>query len=101
MTTPTFAIVVHFEIKPDHAEAFLARVKQQASDSLAKEPGCHQFDVLIDPQDPTKVSLYETYDDANAFESHIQTSHFADFNAVVGEWIANKQLLKLDLLGAS
>jgi quinol monooxygenase YgiN len=98
MNHPTFAIVVTFQIKPEYAEPFLARVQQQASDSLRLEEGCHQFDVLIDETNPEIVVLYETYTDANAFDVHRATSHFADFNEVVTPWIASKGVRRLKLL---
>jgi (4S)-4-hydroxy-5-phosphonooxypentane-2,3-dione isomerase len=98
MPQPTFAIAVTFEIKSEYAEAFRDRVLQQARDSVAKEPGCCQFDVLQDESSPTTFFLYETYLDAQSFEAHRQTSHFADFGSTVGPWVASKQLRRLNLL---
>ena len=45
MQTPTFAIAVTFEIKPECVELFRRRIQQQAKDSITQEPGCCQFDV--------------------------------------------------------
>ncbi len=98
MVLPSFAIAVTFEIKPEHADDFRARVLQQARDSVAKEPGCRQFDVLQDESSPTTFFLYETYVDAQAFEAHRQTTHFADFGSTVGPWVALKQLRRLNML---
>jgi quinol monooxygenase YgiN len=98
MAQPTFAIAVTFEIKPEHADDFRKRVLQQARDSVAKEPGCCQFDVLQDESSPTTFFLYETYVNAQAFEAHRQTPHFADFGSTVGPWVASKQLLRLNVL---
>jgi (4S)-4-hydroxy-5-phosphonooxypentane-2,3-dione isomerase len=98
MTTPGFAVAVTFQIHHQHAADFQARVIQQAQDSLAKEAGCHQFDVLVDPESPTTFFLYETYDDAAAFEVHCNTPHFADFRTTVSPWIDTKDLRKLTLI---
>jgi len=46
-----------------------------------KEPGCKQFDVLVDPQDNTQVMLYEGYNDDQAFEVRQQTPHFKKYLA--------------------
>ncbi len=40
-----FVVTIAVETKPTHSPAFLARVRQQASDSLEGELGCHRFDV--------------------------------------------------------
>lgn len=98
MTKPTFAIAVTFRIRPDSIDAFRTRVLQQARDSVTLEPGCHQFDVLVDESDPAVVFLYETYTNADAFSDHRQTKHFLDFDATVTPWVESKSLLRLSLL---
>lgn len=98
MSQPRFVIAVFFDIKPEHVDAFRRRVLQQASDSLRLEADCHQFDVVIDPQNPQRFFLYETYTDAAAFDAHTKTEHFADFQSCVGDMIASKELHKLELL---
>lgn len=98
MTKPTFAVAVTFEIKPDKIESFIDRVKQQARDSVRLEPGCFQFDVLVDSSDPNIVVLYETYTDPAAFETHKATDHFADFDRAVTDLVVSKQVRCLTLL---
>ncbi|MCD0460438.1 putative quinol monooxygenase [Roseiconus lacunae] len=97
MKHPSFAIAVTFEIKPEHRDAFLQRVLQQASDSVRLEDGCFQFDVLVDEDNPNIVFLYETYADAAAFDTHRATDHFADFSQQVADWVASKTLRRLVL----
>lgn len=98
MTHATFAIAVTFEIKPEHVDSFRRRVIQQAQDSVQKEPGCLQFDVLVDETNAGIIVLYETYIDASAFEDHRKTAHFADFNQTVAPWVENKQVRRLMLV---
>ncbi len=96
MKNPTFAVAVTFEIKPEFIEAFRRRILQQAKDSLAKEPGCCQFDVLTDESNPAVFFLYETYVDAAAFQSHRETPHFADYDRTVIDWIQSKTVRRLN-----
>ena len=98
MAKPTFAIVVKFQIKPEHLASFRKRILQQASDSLRLEPGCRQFEVLTDDKDPATIVLYETYDDADAFEAHKRTEHFADHDHTVAGWVASKEVRRLTLV---
>ena len=91
----TFAIAVTFHIKPEFVDQFRQRVLQQASDSVRLEEGCHQFDVLVDESDPSVIFLYETYDDAAAFDAHRATPHFADFNQTVTDWVLTKDVRRL------
>lgn len=97
MNRPTFAIAVTFQIKPEHAESFRERILRQATDSVEKESGCCQFDVLTDESDPTTFFLYETYVDSEAFETHKRTPHFADYDATVADWVVAKQVRRMRL----
>jgi quinol monooxygenase YgiN len=73
-----FVLSVDLRIKPENVESFIAKAIQNAADSR-KEPGCRQFDVLVDPKDRTQVMLYEVYADEKAFEAHQQTAHFKKY----------------------
>ena len=44
----SFVIIAEFEVKPEALERFLELATADASQSVAKEPGCHQFDVTVD-----------------------------------------------------
>ena len=55
------------------------------------EPGCRQFDVLVDPQEKTKVMLYEVYNDEKAFEAHQQTPHFKKYLAEAVPLLASRE----------
>jgi quinol monooxygenase YgiN len=56
-----------------------------------KEPGCKQFDVLVDPGDKTKVMLYEVYNDDKAFEAHQATPHFKKYLAEAVPLLASRE----------
>ena len=86
------AVFVDFEIDPESLDAFLLSIKRNASDSLENEVGCHQFDIMQDPQNPSKIFLYELYDDAAAFETHKQASHYLEFNEAISGMIIAKSV---------
>ena len=86
------AVCVDFEIDLESLDAFLTIMQKNASDSLANEVGCHQFDITQDPQNPTKIFLYELYDDTVAFELHKKASHYLEFNQLVSEMVTAKSV---------
>jgi quinol monooxygenase YgiN len=87
-----FVVTVTFTVAAANAERFLARVRQQAEDSLAKETGCGRFDVCTDPAQPGRVFLYELYDDRGAFDLHLASAHFKAFDAEVAPIVLSKQV---------
>ena len=74
-----FIIIAEFEVKPEARDRFLELVIIDASQSVAKEPGCRQFDVTVDRERPNRVVLYEVYDDEAAFDAHRETPHLKTF----------------------
>ena len=82
-------VAVTFQILPERAEAFRDRVGRQAADSL-QEPGCRRFDIWCDTGDCSRVFLFEIYDDRAAFDAHLASTHFRDFDADVASWVRDK-----------
>jgi len=80
MKTP-YVVVVDFKIRPGGVDAFRRIMLEQARNSLAKEEGCHYFDVAVDPGDPAQFHLYEIYADEQAFATHRKYPHYHEFTA--------------------
>ena len=85
-----FVLTVQIRIKPGNVEAFMSKLAENAKNAR-KEPGCKQFDVLLDPNDKTKVMLYEVYNDDKAFEAHQQTPHFKKYLAEAVPLLASRE----------
>ncbi|MCL4802206.1 MAG: antibiotic biosynthesis monooxygenase [Burkholderiales bacterium] len=75
----SFVLVVNVKIKPGEIEPFMQKLLANATAARETEPGCRQFDVLVDPADPAKVMFYEVYDDETAFKAHQETPHFKKY----------------------
>jgi quinol monooxygenase YgiN len=87
-----FVVTVTFEVMPDKAKDFHKAVLKQAENSLKLEERCRRFDVCVDNEHNHRVFLYEIYDDAAAFQTHLQSDHFKAFDAVVRPWLLNKTI---------
>ena len=85
-----YVITVAFSVRSGYEDRFLDRMRQQAKDSVEQEPGCHHFDVCVDPESPRQVFLYEIYEDAAAFQVHLDSAHFKDFDRTVADWVEAK-----------
>lgn len=85
-----FVLQVNIRIKPENVERWMSMAQENAREAR-KEPGCRQFDVLVDPNDRTKVMLYEVYADEKAFEAHQQTPHFKKYLAEAVPLLASRE----------
>tara|TARA_A100001011_G_C13770006_1_gene618790 strand:+ start:268 stop:558 length:291 start_codon:yes stop_codon:yes gene_type:complete len=91
-----YVITVEFIIKADHIANFKKRMLQQAYDSLQKEKDCYYFDVCLDKNNMSKVFLYEIYKDEDAFNVHLTSSHYINFNKEVSPWVLEKNINKFE-----
>ena len=85
-----FVLQVNIRIKPESVDVFRKKALENAREAR-KEPGCRQFDVLVDPKDGARVMLYEVYDDEKAFEAHQQTPHFKKYVAEAVPLLASRE----------
>ncbi len=76
-----FVLTVGLVVKPDQVDRFMSLLLENGKAARETEPGCRQFDVLVDPKDRTRVMLYEVYEDEAAFQAHQQTPHFKRYIA--------------------
>lgn len=95
-----FVVVVEFTVQTEFIDRFLERVMQQARDSLKLEVDCHVFDVSICTERGNLVFLYEVYSDKTAFDAHLASAHFREFNNTVQEWVSDRQLSTFERLEA-
>jgi quinol monooxygenase YgiN len=93
-----YVVIVEFSIRDEFIERFRERVQRQARDSLAREADCHVFDVCIDPEREERVLLYEVYTNAEAFDAHLASSHFVDFDTTVSNWLVSKKVSRMTRL---
>ena len=85
----SLVLQVAIQIKPENVDAFMQKVIENGK-AARTEPGCRQFDVLVDPEDRTKVMLYEVYDDQKAFEAHQAGAAFKKYLAEAVPLLASR-----------
>ena len=93
-----FVLIAELQVTPESVEKFLPAILANAQASVAKEPGCLQFDVTQQTDDPTKFALYEVYIDAAAFEAHGKTTHVREFREATKDVIIGRNARRLNRL---
>ena len=86
----SLVLQVNIRIKPENVDAFMAQVIENGK-AARSEPGCRQFDVLVDPDDKTSVMLFEVYDDQKAFEAHQAGAAFKKYLANAVPLLASRE----------
>lgn len=71
-----YVIIVEFvfdEANIDNAIELLAEMQMQ---TLENEEGCLAYDVLLSDDEPTKIYIYENYENEAAFKLHSNSAYF-------------------------
>ena len=78
---------IHIVVASEHVEDFIraTRINHEAS---VQEPQNLRFDVLQDPDDPSRFVLYEAYESAAGAAAHRETAHYATWRDAVEPWMA-------------
>lgn len=64
------AVIVEFRLKPGAWAQFITIMAEHARLTRAEEPGCKEFAVLHDDNDPERALLVEMFEDRHALELH-------------------------------
>lgn len=72
-----FVQIVRINVKPDRVEDFLDAFRLNYEGTI-KEPGNVRFDVLQDPEDETRFTIYEVFRSAEAVDEHRKTEHYKE-----------------------
>jgi quinol monooxygenase YgiN len=70
-------VTARYVVAEGHVDTVIPLLQANAAASR-DEPGCLEFSVFQDADDPRRVLLYEAYLDEAAFQAHRHTPHFRD-----------------------
>ena len=97
-----FAITVAFELVEGAFPEFHRLVTENAALSVELEPDCLRFDVLT-PADPAAFPrmffLYEIYRDRAAFDLHLASDHFRQFDQRSRDLVISKTVVAYAVAG--
>ena len=68
--------IAELEIDPVQFKAYKIALKQEIETSIRVEPGVLTLYAVSLKEHPEQIRLFETYRDAAAYESHLQSPHF-------------------------
>jgi quinol monooxygenase YgiN len=87
------ALVVEFDVKPEHRGAFEKVLAEHAAGTLQDEEGCVAFKLLIPTKDDGKVFLYEEYTGDDAVKAHMDSSRLANTRAAYEDMINGRRII--------
>jgi len=85
-----YVVTVTFHINEAQIDKFMPMMLDNARSSLELETDCLQFDVCVLDNAPHIIYLYEVYTNRAAFDEHLASSHFKQFDMAVSTMVQSK-----------
>lgn len=94
--------IAELEIDPAQLDAYKLALKEEIEASIRLEPGVLTLYAVSLKEHPEQIRLFETYRDALAYESHLQSPHFKTYKSRTQQMVKSLRLFETEpiLLGS-
>jgi quinol monooxygenase YgiN len=90
--------ISEIEIHRDSLPSYKIILKQEAEASLKLEPGVISIFPMFQQKDSTQIRILEIYENRQAYESHIQSSHFLYYKKATISMVKSLQLIDMNAI---
>ena len=92
--------VSEIEIVSSYVDDYKAILKEEAAASVRLEPGVIAIFPMYQKENPTQVRILEIYANREAYESHLQTSHFQKYKTTTLRMVKSLKLVDMGVVDA-
>ena len=89
---PLYVNAVDIDVMPGQIETYLAAIKEVGAATIKTEPGCSEFDITVSQKDPNHLFIFEVYDNAAAFDTHLKTDHYKKYAMTAKDTVAKREV---------
>lgn len=88
------------KIKVDYSqlENYKAALQEQMNAAIKSEPGVLSYNAVSDKKDATLITIFEVYENNEAYQSHVLTRHFKKYKEAVKNMVLSLELIDVDLI---
>ena len=90
--------IAKIKVDPIQLEQYKIALKEQMNAAISKESGVLSYTVVADKKDASSITIFEVYANLEAYQSHIQTSHFKKYKESVKDMVKSLELIDTELL---
>jgi len=85
--------IAKITVDSSQLEPYMAALKEQMKAALKLEKkGVLAYSAVYDKNNPTHITILETYASVAAYKAHIQTNHFKKYKATVENMVKSLEL---------
>ncbi|MBV9568347.1 MAG: antibiotic biosynthesis monooxygenase [Hyphomicrobiales bacterium] len=85
--------LAELEIDPAQIENYMAAVRRHIEAAVRTEPGVLVLYAVAHKDDPTRITVFEIYQNAEAYRAHLAAPHFKDYKSTSERMIRSLRLI--------
>lgn len=88
--------VAKLQIDPAQLDKYKAALKENVETSVRVEPGVITLYAVADKDNPTHITVFEIYADADAYKGHLERPHFKKYKNTTKNMVKSLELVEVD-----
>jgi quinol monooxygenase YgiN len=88
--------IAKLQIDPAQLENYKAALKEHAETAVRVEPGVITLYAVAEKNNPTHITVFEIYANAEAYQVHLQTAHFKKYKSTTKAMVKSLELVDVD-----
>jgi len=90
--------IAKIKVDINQLDKYKAALKEQMDAAIKLEPGVLSYTVVADKKDATSITIFEVYENQEAYQSHIIAPHFKKYKDTVKDMVLALELIDTDLI---
>ncbi len=90
--------IAKIKVDINQLDKYKVALKEQMDAAIKLEPGVLSYTVVADKKDTTSITIFEVYENQEAYQSHIIAPHFKKYKETVKEMVLALELIDTDLI---
>ncbi|WP_300434384.1 antibiotic biosynthesis monooxygenase family protein [Christiangramia sp.] len=86
------------EVYPSRLDEYITILKEESAASVRLEPGVISIFPMFQKENPTEIRILEIYASKEAYESHLQTSHFKHYKETTLKMVKSLKLIDMQAI---
>lgn len=89
----TYMRIAKIVVDSNQLESYKAALKEQMKSALKLEKGVLAYSAVYDKNNPSHITILETYTSVAGYKAHIQTEHFKKYKTTVENMVKSLELI--------
>lgn len=90
--------IAEIEIDPIYLDEYLSILKEESETSVRLEPGVISIYPMFHKENPTEIKILEIYANKEAYEAHLQTTHFKHYKTTTLKMVKSLKLIEMNAI---